>query len=50
MHFIVPNTTTMITVSNLLKMHLTLSDDGRLVRAHIALAPLSQSISEGSST
>ena len=39
MQTIMPNTTTMIIVSNLYKMHLTLSDNGRWVRAHICHDP-----------
>ena len=43
-----PNTTTMITVSNLHKMHLTQGDDEHWVRGKSALIPPSP-IREGSS-
>ena len=44
----VPNTTTMIIVLNLYKMHLTLSDDGRWIKAYTAPLP-SQLVGNGSS-
>ena len=46
------NATTMIIVSNLHKMHLTLGDDGRWVRAHIAPPPplIPPTVSDGSTT
>ena len=39
-HFIMLNTTTMITISNSHEMYLTLGDDDRWVRVCIAFAPL----------
>ena len=52
LQIIMPNATTMITVSNLHKMHLTLRDEGGWVRAHIATLPplVLPIIREGSTT
>ena len=49
LHFHMPNTTTMITISNLHKRHLTQGDNGHQIRARLAFIP-PQPIGEGSST
>ena len=51
MQIIMPNTATMIIISNLHKMHLTLEDDGQLVKSRIAPIPSTPStVREGSPT
>ena len=49
---LMPNATTMITVSNLHKMHLTLGDDARWVKANATPPPppIPSTIGEGSTT